>query len=71
MLSLSRYLIEFSGDETIVQWKGYLYAIGISLTSVMASVLLNATLHYSVCVGMNFRAVVVSAIYKKVTSIQT
>lgn len=62
----SRLLIAFVSDEDSFAWQGYLYAILLFLTALVQSLCLQQ--HFSLCfqLGINVRASLIAAIYKKV-----
>lgn len=62
----TRLLIAFVSDEDAFAWKGYLYAILLFLVAVIQSLCLQQ--HFSLCfqLGINVRASLIAAIYKKV-----
>uniref|UniRef100_A0A8C5NTU8 ABC-type glutathione-S-conjugate transporter n=1 Tax=Junco hyemalis TaxID=40217 RepID=A0A8C5NTU8_JUNHY len=61
----ARLLIAFVSDEDAFAWQGYLYAILLFLTAVIQSLCLQQ--HFSLCfqLGINVRASLIAAIYKK------
>uniref|UniRef100_A0A8C5JT10 ABC-type glutathione-S-conjugate transporter n=1 Tax=Junco hyemalis TaxID=40217 RepID=A0A8C5JT10_JUNHY len=61
-------LIAFVSDEDAFAWQGYLYAILLFLTAVIQSLCLQQ--HFSLCfqLGINVRASLIAAIYKKVST---
>ncbi|XP_057885672.1 ATP-binding cassette sub-family C member 2 [Melospiza georgiana] len=62
---LLKLLIAFVSDEDAFAWQGYLYAILLFLTAVIQSLCLQQ--HFSLCfqLGINVRASLIAAIYKK------
>ncbi|KFW76415.1 Canalicular multispecific organic anion transporter 1, partial [Manacus vitellinus] len=62
---LLKLLIAFVSDEEAFAWQGYLYAILLFLTAVVQSICLQQ--HFSLCfqLGINVRASLIAAIYKK------
>uniref|UniRef100_A0A8C3UYV3 ABC-type glutathione-S-conjugate transporter n=1 Tax=Catharus ustulatus TaxID=91951 RepID=A0A8C3UYV3_CATUS len=58
-------LIAFVSDEDSFAWQGYLYAILLFLTALVQSICLQQ--HFSLCfqLGINVRASLIAAIYKK------
>ncbi|KAJ7399194.1 Canalicular multispecific organic anion transporter 1 [Pitangus sulphuratus] len=62
---LLKLLIAFVSDEDSFAWQGYLYAILLFLTAVIQSLCLQQ--HFSLCfqLGINVRASLIAAIYKK------
>ncbi|XP_027764504.1 canalicular multispecific organic anion transporter 1 [Empidonax traillii] len=62
---LLKLLIAFVSDEDSFAWKGYLYAILLFLTAVIQSLCLQQ--HFTLCfqLGINVRASLIAAIYKK------
>ncbi|XP_061856985.1 ATP-binding cassette sub-family C member 2 [Colius striatus] len=62
---LLKLLIAFVSDKESFAWQGYLYAILLFLTSVIQSLCLQQ--HYTLCfhLGINVRASLIAAIYKK------
>lgn len=62
----SRLLIAFVLDEESFAWQGYLYAILLFLTALIQSLCLQQ--YFSLCfqLGINVRASLIAAIYKKV-----
>lgn len=62
----SRLLIAFVSDEESFAWQGYVYAILLFLTAVIQSLCLQQ--YFSLCfvLGINVRASLIAAIYKKV-----
>ncbi|XP_058696895.1 ATP-binding cassette sub-family C member 2 [Poecile atricapillus] len=62
---LLKLLIAFVSDEDSFAWQGYLYAILLFLTSLTQSLCLQQ--HFSLCfqLGINVRASLIAAIYKK------
>ncbi|XP_027527984.1 canalicular multispecific organic anion transporter 1 [Neopelma chrysocephalum] len=62
---LLKLLIAFVSDEEAFAWQGYLYAILLFLTAVVQSLCLQQ--HFSLCfqLGINVRASLIAAIYKK------
>uniref|UniRef100_A0A8C0VM35 ABC-type glutathione-S-conjugate transporter n=1 Tax=Cyanistes caeruleus TaxID=156563 RepID=A0A8C0VM35_CYACU len=62
---LLKLLIAFVSDEDSFAWQGYLYAILLFLTSLVQSLCLQQ--HFSLCfqLGINVRASLIAAIYKK------
>lgn len=62
---LLKLLIAFVSDEDSFAWKGYLYAILLFLTALIQSLCLQQ--HFSLCfqLGINVRASLIAAIYKK------
>lgn len=62
----SRLLIAFVSDEESFAWQGYLYAILLFLTALIQSLCLQQ--YFSLCfqLGINVRASLIAAIYKKV-----
>uniref|UniRef100_A0A8D2NVG1 Canalicular multispecific organic anion transporter 1 n=1 Tax=Zosterops lateralis melanops TaxID=1220523 RepID=A0A8D2NVG1_ZOSLA len=62
---LLKLLIAFVSDEDAFAWKGYLYAILLFLVAVIQSLCLQQ--HFSLCfqLGINVRASLIAAIYKK------
>ena len=65
-LSHKRLLINFTEDESVPDWKGYVYAGLLFVTAVVQSLLLHQYFHRGFIVGMRIRTAVVSAIYNKV-----
>uniref|UniRef100_A0A8C5NU82 MRP2 protein n=1 Tax=Junco hyemalis TaxID=40217 RepID=A0A8C5NU82_JUNHY len=65
---LLKLLIAFVSDEDAFAWQGYLYAILLFLTAVIQSLCLQQ--HFSLCfqLGINVRASLIAAIYKKVST---
>ncbi|KAF4791388.1 hypothetical protein TURU_130717 [Turdus rufiventris] len=63
---LLKLLIAFVSDEDAFAWQGYLYAILLFLTALVQSICLQQ--HFSLCfqLGINVRASLIAAIYKKV-----
>uniref|UniRef100_A0A8C3UX25 ABC-type glutathione-S-conjugate transporter n=1 Tax=Catharus ustulatus TaxID=91951 RepID=A0A8C3UX25_CATUS len=61
-------LIAFVSDEDSFAWQGYLYAILLFLTALVQSICLQQ--HFSLCfqLGINVRASLIAAIYKKVST---
>uniref|UniRef100_A0A8C5TS46 Canalicular multispecific organic anion transporter 1 n=1 Tax=Malurus cyaneus samueli TaxID=2593467 RepID=A0A8C5TS46_9PASS len=62
---LLKLLIAFVSDEDSFAWRGYLYAILLFLTALIQSLCLQQ--HFSLCfqLGINVRASLIAAIYKK------
>ncbi|KFP85745.1 Canalicular multispecific organic anion transporter 1, partial [Acanthisitta chloris] len=62
---LLKLLIAFVSDEESFAWQGYLYAILLFLTAVIQSLCLQQ--YFSLCfqLGINVRASLIAAIYKK------
>uniref|UniRef100_A0A8U7N0C2 ATP binding cassette subfamily C member 2 n=1 Tax=Corvus moneduloides TaxID=1196302 RepID=A0A8U7N0C2_CORMO len=62
---LLKLLIAFVSDEDSFAWQGYLYAILLFLTALIQSLCLQQ--HFSLCfqLGINVRASLIAAIYKK------
>ncbi|XP_071419361.1 ATP-binding cassette sub-family C member 2 isoform X2 [Pithys albifrons albifrons] len=62
---LLKLLIAFVSDEESFAWQGYLYAILLFLTALIQSLCLQQ--HFSLCfqLGINVRASLIAAIYKK------
>ncbi|XP_009957095.1 PREDICTED: canalicular multispecific organic anion transporter 1 isoform X1 [Leptosomus discolor] len=62
---LLKLLIAFVSDEESFAWQGYLYAILLFLTALIQSVCLQQ--YFTLCfqLGINVRASLISAIYKK------
>ncbi|XP_027566718.2 canalicular multispecific organic anion transporter 1 [Pipra filicauda] len=62
---LLKLLIAFVSDEEAFAWQGYLYAILLFLAAVVQSICLQQ--HFSLCfqLGINVRASLIAAIYKK------
>ncbi|XP_014741415.1 PREDICTED: canalicular multispecific organic anion transporter 1 isoform X2 [Sturnus vulgaris] len=62
---LLKLLIAFVSDEDAFAWQGYLYAILLFLAAVLQSLCLQQ--HFSLCfqLGINVRASLIAAIYKK------
>ncbi|NWW33878.1 MRP2 protein, partial [Panurus biarmicus] len=62
---LLKLLIAFVSDKDSFAWKGYLYAILLFLTALIQSLCLQQ--HFSLCfqLGINVRASLIAAIYKK------
>lgn len=62
----SRLLIAFVLDEESFAWQGYLYAILLFLTAMIQSLCLQQ--YFTLCfkLGINVRASLITAIYKKV-----
>uniref|UniRef100_H0ZGC0 ATP binding cassette subfamily C member 2 n=1 Tax=Taeniopygia guttata TaxID=59729 RepID=H0ZGC0_TAEGU len=62
---LLKLLIAFVSDEDSFAWQGYLYAILLFLAAVIQSLCLQQ--HFSLCfqLGINVRASLIAAIYKK------
>ncbi|KFZ64856.1 Canalicular multispecific organic anion transporter 1, partial [Podiceps cristatus] len=62
---LLKLLIAFVSDEESFAWQGYLYAILLFLTALMQSLCLQQ--YFSLCfhLGINVRASLIAAIYKK------
>uniref|UniRef100_A0A8U7N1E2 ATP binding cassette subfamily C member 2 n=1 Tax=Corvus moneduloides TaxID=1196302 RepID=A0A8U7N1E2_CORMO len=65
---LLKLLIAFVSDEDSFAWQGYLYAILLFLTALIQSLCLQQ--HFSLCfqLGINVRASLIAAIYKKVST---
>uniref|UniRef100_A0A674HHU5 ATP binding cassette subfamily C member 2 n=1 Tax=Taeniopygia guttata TaxID=59729 RepID=A0A674HHU5_TAEGU len=65
---LLKLLIAFVSDEDSFAWQGYLYAILLFLAAVIQSLCLQQ--HFSLCfqLGINVRASLIAAIYKKVST---
>uniref|UniRef100_A0A8C3Y5K2 ABC-type glutathione-S-conjugate transporter n=1 Tax=Catharus ustulatus TaxID=91951 RepID=A0A8C3Y5K2_CATUS len=65
LLSPPGLLIAFVSDEDSFAWQGYLYAILLFLTALVQSICLQQ--HFSLCfqLGINVRASLIAAIYKK------
>uniref|UniRef100_A0A8B9S070 ABC-type glutathione-S-conjugate transporter n=1 Tax=Accipiter nisus TaxID=211598 RepID=A0A8B9S070_9AVES len=63
---LLKLLIAFVSDEESFAWQGYLYAILLFLTALIQSLCLQQ--YFSLCfqLGINVRASLIAAIYKKV-----
>ncbi|XP_063262505.1 ATP-binding cassette sub-family C member 2 [Prinia subflava] len=62
---LLKLLIDFVSDKDSYAWQGYLYAILLFLTALLQSLCLQQ--HFSLCfqLGINVRASLIAAIYKK------
>jgi len=66
----SRLLISYVADSTKEgeqsdDWKGYMYAILLLVSSFIQTILLNQYFHIMLVQGMRIRTTIVSAIYKK------
>lgn len=59
-------LISFVEDPTVESWKGYLYAIVLTVTAVVQTLFLSQYFQRMFVVGLQIRTAVVSAIYRKV-----
>jgi len=62
----SRLLIAFVSDEESFAWQGYLYAILLFLTALIQSLCLQQYFTLCFLLGINTRASLIAAIYKKV-----
>ena len=63
----SRLLIEFVVESRIELWKGYLYAIIMTLTAMIQTIFLSQYNQKIFVIGMRIRTVLVSNIYRKVS----
>ena len=63
----SRLLIEFVVESRIELWKGYLYAIIMTLTAMIQTIFLSQYNQKMFVIGMRIRTVLVSNIYRKVS----
>lgn len=59
-------LIGFVEDTTQESWKGYLYAIILTLTAMLQTVILGQYFQRMFVIGMQIRTSIVSSIYRKV-----
>ncbi|XP_078487497.1 multidrug resistance-associated protein 1-like isoform X1 [Ciona intestinalis] len=58
-------LITFTTADYAPMWQGYLLAVGMFVTALLQSVILQQYFHICFVVGMRLRSAIVSAIYRK------
>ena len=66
VILLFSLLIEYVADPQVQNWKGYLYAIILTLTAMVQTVFNSQYFHRMYVVGFQVRTAAVSAIYRKV-----
>ena len=64
---LLKYLISYVENPEQEEWKGYLYAILLTITAIVQTVFLSQYFQRMFVVGMRIRTAIVSSIYRKVT----
>ena len=69
-LLLHRLLIEYTEDSSIVQWKGYVYAIAMAVAAITQSIFLHQYFHLALTIGMRLRTCILGLVYKKVSEVK-
>ena len=59
-------MIEFTQDETIPDWRGYVYAVLLFVAAAIQSLILHNYFQRCFIMGMNIRTAVIAAVYSKV-----
>eukprot|EP01125_Pyxidicula_operculata_P008392 TRINITY_DN281_c1_g2_i3.p1 TRINITY_DN281_c1_g2~~TRINITY_DN281_c1_g2_i3.p1 ORF type:complete len:1810 (-),score=367.65 TRINITY_DN281_c1_g2_i3:1278-6365(-) len=67
---LSR-LVTFIKDKSIESWIGYTYAGAITVGTILSSVFFAQSQWWTIKIGLQMRAILMSAIYRKVISLQS
>lgn len=58
-------LVKNPEEET---WKGYLYAVVLTVTAIAQTIFMNHYMQYMNSVGLKVRTVIVASVYRKVSS---
>ncbi|XP_062927402.1 canalicular multispecific organic anion transporter 1 isoform X1 [Mobula hypostoma] len=66
---LLKLIVSFTEDESIYEWKGYLYAILLFILAVLQSVMLQQYFNCCFLLGMRVRTAVTAAVYKKALTV--
>ncbi|PAA57130.1 hypothetical protein BOX15_Mlig029003g1 [Macrostomum lignano] len=63
--SLLKYVIEYVEDKDIPVWKGYFYAVAFFCSSITGTFFFHQLFHLGMTAGMQIKAVLIAAIYRK------
>ena len=63
-------MIHFTQDETVPDWRGYVYAILLFVAALLQSLFLNQYFHRCFMMGMDIRTATIAAVYSKVLEIK-
>lgn len=58
-------MIRFTQDESLPDWRGYVYAVLLFVAAVLQSLFINQYFHRCFTMGMDIRTAVIAAIYSK------
>ena len=62
-------MIHFTSDKTIPVWRGYVYAVLLFIVAELQSVLLHQYFIRQNKLGMRLRTSIISAVFRKVTTL--
>ena len=60
-------MIQFTQDETIPDWRGYVYAVLLFVAAAIQSLVLHSYFRRVFTMGMDIRTAVIAAVYSKVS----
>ena len=59
-------MITYTEDRSVVEWKGYIYAVSMFLVAVVTSIIMHQYWQIVFVVGMRIRTAIIGMIYAKV-----